>query len=174
MGIGRIAALLGSLAPSAPTEQVPTEAVASEPAVTASEQSHSFDRAAQDNGGSDAAAQIQAVVNAIRQLNDNAGQDGAGMAFSQSGATLRDSVAALSHLLKNAQDSRTVLPQPLLAEAGAVVGAVEARMETVRRAVDERLERMAAADQQRVRQTTGAFLTEMHSLLYATRGVLGS
>ncbi|HSV28599.1 MAG TPA: hypothetical protein VLL76_03545, partial [Candidatus Omnitrophota bacterium] len=69
-------------------------------------------------------------------------------------------------------DSRAPLPMPLLSDASDVTNAVASRVDQARQAVDERLTRMDATDQQRVRQTAGAFLHEMEMVLYSLRGVL--
>lgn len=160
MSIGRIAALLGSLSPSA-AEQAQTEASIHEPAVAAPDSSIS-DNNPGANPGNESLAQIQAVIGAIRQLNDNAGQDGAAMAFSQSGSTLKDSVSGLAYLVQNAGP----LPDGVKADVAQLTRDVEVRVQTVRDGLEQRLAHtQKAADQQRLSQIAGAFVTEMQSAL---------
>lgn len=171
MGIGRIAALLGSLSPSA-AEQAQSDVTRTEPAI-AEAASNSSDHNFQDNPSSDAAIQIQAVIGAIRQLNENAGQDGAAMAFSQSGGTLKESVGGLTYLMQNARDSRAALPAQMLSDVAQVARDVEARVQTVRDGIDQRLTRMQGADQQRLRQAADSFVAEMQNTLTTLKTLAG-
>lgn len=173
MAIGRIAALLGALSPTEAADRGQPETARDGLAIAAAADAQA-DQQFNNKDGGDAAAQIQAVIGAIRQSGESAGQEGAGMAFSQSGGQFRDSVAALSHLLRNAHDSRTSLPQPLLNQAAEVLVEVEAQVESVRTAVEERMSRMDSAGQERVRQTAGPFLAELQNAVYNLRSVLGN
>ncbi|MGE5546933.1 MAG: hypothetical protein ACM33T_08550 [Solirubrobacterales bacterium] len=172
MAIGRIASLIGSLAPGAAAE--PAQADATREARTAEASGGTHDRNHRQSG--DAAgmvAQIEQILSAIRQLHENASQDGAGMALSPSGTTLKGSVTALGHLLATARDTRTALPRPLIDKALDVVGSVEGGLGTIPSAVEDRTSRMAAADADRVRALADRFVGEMQAAIGTVRTALG-
>lgn len=171
MGLGRIAALLGVATPAAESPVQP-DAVPTDRTAAASAGAHADFNAKDGTGKSDIAAQIEAVITAIRQLDDNASQDGAGMAFSRSGATLRDSVGALGHLMTTARETGVALSGDLVQDAGDAVGAVESRLRTVQDGVEQRAHRLPPSDEARVRETAGRFVAEMQAVITHTRGVI--
>ncbi|MEW5728243.1 MAG: hypothetical protein AB1918_10500 [Pseudomonadota bacterium] len=171
MGLGRIASLLGSLHPAAETQQAPPELALNDRPAAAAEGPHtSYDRNA--GGKTDVAAQIQAVITAIQQLHDSSSQDGAGMAFSHSGTTLRDSVGALGHLMAAARDSGVPLSADLVKEAEATVAAVDTRLQTVREGIEQRAQRTSGAEEARIREVAGRFLAEMQAAVAHTQSVI--
>lgn len=172
MGLGRIVALIGSLTPAAEAPAQPEVAVNDRPVAVPAGAQAGFD--AKDGADkSDAAAQIEAVISAIHQLHDHASQDGAGMAFSRSGASLRDSVGALGHLMAAARDTGVPLSTDLVKEAGAAVDTVEARLGAVEAGIEQRAHRLSATDEARVRDVAGRFVAEMQGAIAQTRTVIG-
>lgn len=171
MGLGRIASLLGSLHPAAETQQAPPEPAPNDrPPTPAAGPDTSYDRNA--SARSDIAAQIQAILTAIQRLHESASQDGAGMAFSHSGSTLRDSVGALGHLMAAARDSGVALSADLVREAETTVAAVDGRLQAVRDGVEQRVATLPATDRDRIRDVAGRFVSEMQAAIAHTQSVI--
>lgn len=169
MAIGRLVSLLGlspaTLPPQQPEDPLHDKAVTSAGAGTDRQGPGQRDE-------SDMSAQIRAVLGAIRQLHENASEDGAGMAFSHSGNALRGSIGALGHLLATARDSREVLPPRIIGDAVKVMDVVDADLERLGDAMTDRLRRLPVNDRDRAQDVTSRFMGEMNAAVALVRATI--
>jgi hypothetical protein len=172
MGIGRIASLLGSLSPTAaPAEQAAPDAPGRDEVIVAPPGGMESEHRPGE-GKADMAAQIQQLLSAIQQLHATASEDGAAMAFSRSGASLRDAVGGLGHLLATARDTGAKLPQDLVQDSKRVVGEVETGLSGLKSAIQQRMDAMEPHAAARIGETASRFVAEMQAALNHVRGAL--
>lgn len=170
MAIGRLVSLLGLSPNTAPHPQ--TDDQLHDKAITSAESGDSRLSGGQNND-SDMATQIKAVLGAIRQLHENASEDGAGMAFSRAGTALQGSIEALGHLLGTARDTREPLPTPITEETAKVMTEVESDMDRLASSLDDRHRRQPTGEHDRAHAAANTFMTEMKSAVAVVRGFLG-
>jgi hypothetical protein len=141
-------------------------------AEASSEQASLADRQRQGDP-SGIAAQLQAMVGAIRTLNDNAIQQGAAVVVSAAGTELRNAVTGLGHLLAGvdakAMTSGAAAP---VREAANLMDAVEAGLAGTQAAAEQVMRTLPAAQAQRAEELSNRFQSEMRSAVRQVRGVL--
>lgn len=181
MGIGRIASFLSSLSASAAAESA-TPVESSDGVVIGGESSASSATAAEDRdrnrdsgNAADVTQQLQTMVSAVRQLNDNAVQQGAAVAVSPAGAQLKNAVTGLGHLLATI-DSGAVTEGTTrqLHEAGKVMDSVEAGIVGAQAAAEQMARQMPAQQAQYALETSQRFQKDMRNALDQVRGTLSA
>ncbi|MBR9972386.1 hypothetical protein [Magnetospirillum sulfuroxidans] len=133
-------------------------------------------RQSQDsNQTNDITQQIQTMIAAVRQLNDNAVQQGAAVAVSSAGAQLKNAVTGLGHLLAMA-DAQTLASGAAsqIKQANEVVDAVEAGIVGTQAATEQLLRNMPAQQAQYAQETSQRFQVEMRNALDQVRGSLAA
>lgn len=166
MAIGRLVSLLGLSPNAAPHQQ--TDDQLHDKAITSAGSGEGRLTGGQSNE-SDMANQIKAVLGAIRQLHENASEDGAGMAFSHAGTALQGSITALGHLLGTAREA---LPAPIAEETAKVMTDVEAGMARLASSLDDRHRRQPGGEHDPAHEAANHYMTEMKAALALVRGFL--
>lgn len=179
MGIGRIASFLSSLSPAsesasavaASDEDLPD--VGRQTGAAADTQDRGQRQDSQQTG--DITQQLQTMIAAVSQLNDNAVQQGAAIAVSPAGTQLKNAVTGLGHLLATVDvksvDSGAATQ---IKRANDVVDAVEAGIAGTQAATDQLLRQMAPQQAQYAQETSQRFQTDMRNALSQVRGTLAS
>ena len=179
MGIGRIASLLSSLSPASESASAVTaseETLPDSGRLTEGTGSSHERRQSQDSSQtSDITQQIQTMIAAVRQLNDNAVQQGAAVAVSSAGAQLKNAVTGLGHLLA-AVDAQTLAggAASQIKQANEVVDAVEAGIVGTQAATEQLLRTMPQQQAQYAQETSQRFQVEMRNALDQVRGSLAA
>lgn len=169
MAIGRLVSLLG-LGPVTAPQQQPDDSLHGDAVGAAGSGAERHGPGQRDE--TDVSAQIRAVLGAIRQLHENASEDGAGMAFSHAGNALPGSIGALGHLLATARDSREALPPRIIGDTVKVMNAVDEDLDRLGASVADRLRQLPAVDRDRAHDVTGRFMAEMKTAVALVRATL--
>lgn len=178
MGIGRIATFLSSLSPGSESAALAASDEVSADSARMTEQSGGTRdrRQPQDsNQTGDITQQLQTMIAAVRQLNDNAVQQGAAVAVSSAGAQLKNAVTGLGHLLA-AVDAQVLAgaAQNQVKQANEVVDAVEAGIVGTQAATEQLLRQMPPQQAQYAQETSQRFQAEMRQALDRVRGSLAA
>ena len=179
MGIGRIASFLSSLSPAsesasavaASDEELPDAGRQTEGAGDAQDRRQRQD--SQQTG--DITQQLQTMIAAVRQLNDNAVQQGAAVAVSPAGTQLKNAVTGLGHLLaavdSSSVDSSTATQ---IKHANEAIDAVQTGIAGTQAATEQLIKQMPPQQAQYAQETAQRFQAEMTKAIDQVKGTLAS
>jgi len=179
MGIGRIASFLSSLSPA--SESASAVAAADETLPESQRQAEgaadASDRRQRDQSqqSADVTQQLATMITAVRQLNENAIQQGAAISVSEAGNQLKNAVTGLGHLLATV-DAQGLAnkAQSQIKQANEVVDSVEAGIAGTQSATEQLLRNMPAQQAQYAQEVSQRFQTDMRNALDKVRGSLAA
>ena len=179
MGIGRIASFLGSLSPA--SESAAAAAATDETLPESQRLAEGTDGASDRRRYSDSqqtadiTQQLQTMIGAVRQLNENAIQQGAAISVSDAGTQLKNAVSGLGHLLATV-DAQGLFKQAQaqIKQANEVVDSVEAGIAGTQAATDQLLRQIPPQQAQFAQEASQRFQTEMRNAIGQVRGTLAS
>ena len=179
MGIGRIASFLSSLSPA--SESASAVAAADETLPESQRQTEAAadtgDRRQRDQSQqtADVTQQLATMITAVRQLNENALQQGAAISVSEAGTQLKNAVTGLGHLLATV-DAQGLAnkAQNQIKQANEVVDSVEAGIAGTQSATEQLLRNMPAQQAQYAQEVSQRFQADMRNALDRVRGSLAA
>lgn len=179
MGIGRIASFLSSLSPASESAAAVAAADESLPETQRlAEGSGAIgdrNRHGDSQQSADITHQLQTMITAVRQLNENAIQQGAAVSVSDAGTQLRNAVSGLGHLLATV-DAQGLFrqAQTQIKQANEVVDSVEAGIAGTQAATDQLLRQMPPQQAQFAQEASRRFQVEMRNAIDQVRGTLAA
>lgn len=179
MGIGRIASFLNSLSPSSDAASAALSADDlgddAGPLIDSANGVQSNDADRQNKQSSDIPQQLQTMIAAVRQLTENAVQQGAAVAVSSAGSDLKNAVHSLGHLLASV-DAQAMAngAATQIKQANDVVDAVESGILGTQAATEQLLRQMPPQQAQYAQETSQRFQSDMRQALEQVRGTLST